>query len=378
MSAFLAKVVAIHDSHREGEIMSEYDMHASVSFASRPQRPYFDATPIAETPTDSSGTILPILNEDLAHLRSILTVLGLETGYRTDGVAQLDPEVPLYLPCGRRRGSLGVVPAQHIAVHGSRAVIEALLSITARAISERWFRLLHRQAWILAAAPGTDRGDTLLLALDQQLTVQGVDHRTRATNSSGRIWSDFFLPMRPMPSLRGRADVPLRLTGAGDGAPWIGVLTRPDCDPHTTWSPQTLAHTRPRGHMLRDMTAIESPPRAALPTLTSGMLRRVEDFIESHLETPLSVERLAGVAGLSRSHFTRAFRHCLKMTPHKYVMWRRLLRAQELIRSSDMNANLADIALAAGFADQSHLSRTFRLGMGESPSRFRQRCRCAP
>lgn len=333
----------------------------------------------------SSDAMLPILSEDLVHLRSILTVLGISACCRREGATHdLEPAVPVYLPCGRRGGTLGVMPPQESGDYHSRAVIQALLSHTARAISERWFRLLHRKAWILAAAPDTDRGDALLLALDQQMMVQGLDFRareflgSRPTDSQRGSWGDFFLPVRPMPSLRGRADVPLRLRGARDGSPWIGVLTRPESDPHASWSPETLTHTRPRGHTLRDMTAIEPPSQAALPTLTSGMLRRVEDYIESHLETPLPVERLAGVAGLSRSHFTRAFRHSLKMTPHKYVMWRRLLRAQDLIRRSQMTQNLADIALAAGFADQSHLSRTFRLGMGESPSRFRQRCRCVP
>ena len=115
-----------------------------------------------------------------------------------------------------------------------------------------------------------------------------------------------------------------------------------------------------------------SRPRG-LPTLTSGMLRRIAGFIDTHIETPLRVERLAREAGMSRSYFSRAFRNALQMPPHRYVMWRRLQRAQDLITSSDVS--LTEAALAVGFADQSHFCRLFRQNIGESPGRFRQRHR---
>ena len=117
----------------------------------------------------------------------------------------------------------------------------------------------------------------------------------------------------------------------------------------------------------------ESEDSSHIPYLTPGMRRKVEEYVEAHLEMELSVVRLAQAAGMSCSHFTRAFRNVLKMTPHRYVMWRRLKRAQELIRSSD--TSLADVALVTGFSDQSHLCRVFQLHTSETPSRFRRRCR---
>jgi AraC family transcriptional regulator len=109
------------------------------------------------------------------------------------------------------------------------------------------------------------------------------------------------------------------------------------------------------------------------PSLTRTTRQKVEDFIETRLKMPLPVELLAKAAGMSCSHFTRAFRNAMKMPPHRYVMWRRLLRAQELLKNS--NESLAEVALLTGFADQSHLSRYFHLNLGESPSQFRRRHR---
>ena len=140
-------------------------------------------------------------------------------------------------------------------------------------------------------------------------------------------------------------------------------------------SAAVVSHARPRCQRPADLTTIRPDTAIQFPRLTPRVRQRVENFIEAHLEMPLSVEYLARLAGMSGSHFTRAFRNALDTTPHRYVMWRRLRRAQSLIKDSD--ESLADIALLAGFCDQSHLCRLFHTMLGESPSRFRRRCRCA-
>jgi AraC family transcriptional regulator len=61
------------------------------------------------------------------------------------------------------------------------------------------------------------------------------------------------------------------------------------------------------------------------------------------------------------------------LTPHAYVMRQRLLRAQELIASTDLP--LIDIAAETGFADQSHFSRRFHQMTGVSPRTYRVRHR---
>jgi AraC-like DNA-binding protein len=351
---------------------------------------------IAPEPFDA---VSPILNEDLAQLRPILDCLRLTAGCRLEGetairllhapptshrqgnvthIRRLDQEVPLYRPCGRRYGSLGILAGRDATSDGAKVVLEALLSLAARSIAERWFRLHHSKAWILAAAPVADRSDSLLLALDQRLKLQGVDFRAARFPRSGATatqpprWEDFFLPILPLPSLRARGDIRLQLRGTRNGEPWTALLTPPDHCGSDTWTDDTLLYARPRCHALTGPLTIDDL-LTQQPSLTRATREKMEEYIEAHLETPLPVESLAKVAGMSCSHFTRAFRNAVKMPPHKYVMWRRLLRAQDLIKNS--NEGLADIALATGFADQSHLSRYFHLTLGESPSQFRRRHR---
>jgi AraC family transcriptional regulator len=99
------------------------------------------------------------------------------------------------------------------------------------------------------------------------------------------------------------------------------------------------------------------------------MLKSIEEYIDVHLEKALSVEELASHLGISPSYFARSFRNSVGLAPHAYVMRRRLLRAQELLASTELP--LIDIALATGFADQSHFSRRFHQMTGVPPRAFR-------
>jgi transcriptional regulator GlxA family with amidase domain len=102
------------------------------------------------------------------------------------------------------------------------------------------------------------------------------------------------------------------------------------------------------------------PPRA---------LRRVREFIGSHLEERISIQALATIAGLSMYHFARAFKQSEGMTPHDYLVQCRVRRAQHLLVATDLP--LWEIALASGFADQSHCARRFREHTGVTPSSYR-------
>jgi transcriptional regulator GlxA family with amidase domain len=95
----------------------------------------------------------------------------------------------------------------------------------------------------------------------------------------------------------------------------------------------------------------------------------VQEYIEAHLEENIALEALAAAAGLSMFHFARAFKQSEGVTPHSYLVQRRIERAQELLTVTD--CSLSDIALATGFSDQSHLARHFRERVGMPPSAFR-------
>jgi AraC family transcriptional regulator len=100
--------------------------------------------------------------------------------------------------------------------------------------------------------------------------------------------------------------------------------------------------------------------------LGGAVLARLRDYILAHLDEPIEVETLAGIAARSPFHFTRVFSQSVGVTPHRYVVHLRLRRAIELVRAG--GAGLAEIAARTGFADQSHLSRWMRRVHGVSPT----------
>jgi AraC family transcriptional regulator len=99
-------------------------------------------------------------------------------------------------------------------------------------------------------------------------------------------------------------------------------------------------------------------------------MRRLLEFIEENLECSLSLTALAAVVDLRPLYFARAFKNALGRSPHQYVLWRRIERAQELLRTTEMT--VADIAAAVGFASQSHLSFWMRRVVGISPAAYRR------
>lgn len=97
---------------------------------------------------------------------------------------------------------------------------------------------------------------------------------------------------------------------------------------------------------------------------------QVLDFIEAHLETDIRLADLAKVAGISKFYFCRLFKRTMTLTPHQYVIRRRIERAKQLLKHS--NLKIVDVALSCGFANQSHFSLHFRRIVGVSPKAFRQ------
>jgi AraC-like DNA-binding protein len=119
---------------------------------------------------------------------------------------------------------------------------------------------------------------------------------------------------------------------------------------------------------------IDRPAAAARNEIRGGLaawqIRKVTHHVEAHLDCTIRNEELAALVRLTPSHFGRAFRNSVGEAPHEYVIRRRIERAQGLMLST--NANLSEIALNCGLADQSHLTRLFRKLVGESPRAWRR------
>jgi len=94
-------------------------------------------------------------------------------------------------------------------------------------------------------------------------------------------------------------------------------------------------------------------------------LRILTEFIETHLDRKLHLADLATVAGVSVTRLKVLFRNSTGVPVHQYVVRRRVEFARALMTTSAMPAS--EIAVAAGFAHQSHMASTMRRMLGQTP-----------
>jgi len=98
-------------------------------------------------------------------------------------------------------------------------------------------------------------------------------------------------------------------------------------------------------------------------------LLRAKDLADARYAEPLTVDDLAGAAGLSRAHFSREFRKAFGVAPHAYLLTRRLERAAALLRSTDHG--VADICFAVGLSSVGSFTTSFTRTYGKSPTAYR-------
>ena len=108
-----------------------------------------------------------------------------------------------------------------------------------------------------------------------------------------------------------------------------------------------------------------APPRRA--EAATACIVRARCRIDTDPAAPMTLIELAKDSGVSRYQLIRAFARELGLTPHAYILQRRIALAQRLIRAG---RDLAEVAVTAGFCDQSHLTRRFVQQFGVTPSRY--------
>jgi AraC family transcriptional regulator len=120
-------------------------------------------------------------------------------------------------------------------------------------------------------------------------------------------------------------------------------------------------------HLLRRYGSIV--PQRILRGLSKRRLQRVTDYIHDHLVKDLSLAELAQLVALSPSHFKVLFKESVGMPVHQYVIRRRVECAIDLLTAG--NLPLADVALQAGFSNQSHMALCVRRVTGMTPKTIR-------
>lgn len=105
------------------------------------------------------------------------------------------------------------------------------------------------------------------------------------------------------------------------------------------------------------------------PEPKSSALAQVQTYLETHYAENISIDTLAQLVGLSPYYLIRSFRQQLGLPPHSYQRHWQLVQAK---RSLHTDQSIADIAIAHGFYDQSHLNRAFKQTFGVTPGQYRQ------
>ncbi|MGW4848945.1 helix-turn-helix transcriptional regulator [Nocardia brasiliensis] len=106
-----------------------------------------------------------------------------------------------------------------------------------------------------------------------------------------------------------------------------------------------------------------APPLALLPHL-----RRARDLADRRYADPLDLDELAAAAGVSKYHFLRAFAAVYGLTPAAYLTERRIERAQDLLRST--NLTVTEVCMLVGYSSLGSFSSKFRKLVGVTPSEY--------
>jgi AraC family transcriptional regulator len=126
-----------------------------------------------------------------------------------------------------------------------------------------------------------------------------------------------------------------------------------------------------RDHIAATYGTLSAKTKRKERGLTARQLRYVLEYIESNLSEDVSLADIAGSCAASISSLARGFRTGLGVSPHQWVLNRRIALAQRLIYEGA--TPLSEVAASCGFADQSHLTRVFMRKVGISPAAWRRK-----
>ncbi|MBV9873962.1 MAG: helix-turn-helix transcriptional regulator [Verrucomicrobia bacterium] len=122
--------------------------------------------------------------------------------------------------------------------------------------------------------------------------------------------------------------------------------------------------------LLRHVFGRRRPSSRTVAPLPRHQLDIIVDYMMANLSNNPTLNQMATLVRRSPYHFARQFKAATGLAPHQFLIARRVERAQELLRRTG-DVNLGDVAIAAGFYDQSLLSLHFKRIVGVTPGQFR-------
>jgi transcriptional regulator GlxA family with amidase domain len=126
----------------------------------------------------------------------------------------------------------------------------------------------------------------------------------------------------------------------------------------------------------KTMTGAERRARTGQDPALLRRLLRARDRMDAASHEAWPIRRLARVSGVSQAHFARSFKQAFGTPPHRYLLTRRLERAQALLRDTDLP--ITEIAFQTGWSSLGSFVRTFGDVLGLPPTRLREQAKAAP
>jgi AraC family transcriptional regulator len=213
-----------------------------------------------------------------------------------------------------------------------------------------------------------------------QTTIHDLQREPRALMDKPIHSLLFYLPCAALGALADQANVPrvseLRYEpglGIYDetirhiGLTLLPALRTPDRASRLFTDHLTLALTTHAAQSYGGMQTISRPLKGGLAPWQES---RSKEMIAGDLTGATPLREIAEACGLSVSHFSRAFRKSIGLSPHTWLIQMRVESAKSMLRRRD--ASLFTIARACGFADQSHFARVFKRRVGLSPGAWRK------
>ena len=111
----------------------------------------------------------------------------------------------------------------------------------------------------------------------------------------------------------------------------------------------------------------ENPPFERIGKVPA--VKRILEYLDANFTLNVTLTELSRMANISRYHLLRLFRAAVGLPPHAYLIQKRIDYARRLLSQS---LPLAEVALEAGFADQSHFARRFKEIVGITPGQYRR------
>src|SRR6266446_3091687 len=251
--------------------------------------------------------------------------------YRTRHVDLSCSGAPVFGADGRLMAVLDVSAIDPDRSERAHALTGALTVASARAIEERFFRERFHREWVVAIAPPDEGATGMLLAADGNQRIAGANRAARAAlllddrnlQAGASLWN-IFERDRTLFRRNDPTDTATRLVVAGSDEAWPALVTPPARNLSPGRNAASLAlHTRPRPDVLASLPSLAPAPQAR-GGLPPAAMSRVRGYIEAHLSDSIELVQLPAIAGLSVFHFARQFKQSAGVSPHHYLVGRRI------------------------------------------------------